>query len=104
MNGNVISASIPTPSDSNADNAPSGRNNKNNMIRLPRFISNSNEIVLRVFEQKQSMTKQNIVPRHEIKHESLGTVSSKDLNQTFENNVDSHPNGSILHVFKEDLD
>ena len=43
--GNKISASTPPPSDSNADNAPPGRNNKNNVMRpklrlpRPRFIA-----------------------------------------------------------------
>ena len=49
--GNFISASTPPPSDSNADNAPPGRNNKNNV--RPKFISHPNEIVFRVFKQKR---------------------------------------------------
>ena len=54
MDGNEVSTSTPTPSDSNDDNAPPGRTNKNNMMRLPRFIGHPNEIVLRVLKQKQS--------------------------------------------------
>ena len=53
MNGNRISAFTPTPSNNNADNAPPGRNNKNNVMRLPSFISHPNGIVLRDFKQKQ---------------------------------------------------
>ena len=68
------------------------------------FISHPNGIILRVFKQKQSTTRQDIVPRHKIAHESSGTVLSKDLNHNFENYVDSHPNGSVLRVFKQDLE
>ena len=50
--GNFISASTPTPSNCNADNAPPGRNNKNNVMRLPRFIGHPNGIVFRVFKPK----------------------------------------------------
>ena len=71
MEGNKISASTPTPSNRNADNALLERNNKNNVIRLPRFIGHPNGIVLLVFKQKQSTTKQSIIPRHKITHESL---------------------------------
>jgi len=43
-----------SPSDSNADkDAPPGRNNKNNVICQPSFISHPNRIVLRVFKQKR---------------------------------------------------
>ena len=91
--GNFICASTPAPSDSNADNAPPGRNNKNNTIRLPRFIGHPNGTILQVFKQKRSLlsssstrldtlsvikksrlprftTKQSVVPQHEIAHES----------------------------------
>ena len=50
--GNVVSAFTPIPADSNADNAPPGRINKNTVMRLPPFISHPNGIVLRVFKQK----------------------------------------------------
>merc|ERR1719162_815948 len=54
--GNFISASTPPPSDSNADNAPPGRNNKNNV--RPKFISHPNGIVLRVFKWKSNKPRQ----------------------------------------------
>ena len=73
-------------------------------LSVPSFISHPNGIVLRVFKQKQSTTKQSIVPRHVIAHKPSGTVSLKDLNHNFENNVDSHPNGSVLRVLKQDLE
>ena len=48
--GNFVCAFAPPPSDSNADNASPGRKNKNNVMRLPRFIGHPNEIVFRVFK------------------------------------------------------
>ena len=53
---NIICASIPTPSNSNVDNASPGRNRMNNNKYLPRFICHPNGIVLQVLIQKRSTT------------------------------------------------
>jgi len=98
--GNFISASTPPPSDSNADNAPPGRNNKNN-VRLPRFISHPNQrlarsakqrlpsfishpngILLRVFKRQRSM----------IMAASLKKLSARFI---------CHPNGIVLKVLNQ---
>ena len=73
---NIICASIPTPSNSNADNVSPGRNNKNNVMHLPRFISSHpNRIVLNVF--KQSTTdKQSALS---VTKKSSDIASLKDL-------------------------
>ena len=84
MNGNKISAFTPTLFDSNADNAPPGKNNKNNVMCVPRFIGHQNGIVFRVFTQKRISTdvfadkrrKYRIVPSSMLMKKSLGTVSS----------------------------
>ena len=52
--GNFISISTPNSSDSNADNAPPGRNKMNNTKHIPSFICHPNRIVLRVLNQKRS--------------------------------------------------
>merc|ERR1712238_254049 len=116
--GNFISASTPPPSDSNADNAPPGRNNKNN-VRLPRFIGHPNGIVFRVFKRKRSKpsllsievsveqpdTSANALVK--FWQESISDIELKKENQRRARSAKhlpsfiSHPNGILLRVFKK---
>jgi len=116
--GNFISASTPPPPDSNADNAPPGRNNKNN-VRLPRFIGHPNGIVFRVFKRKRSKpsllsievsveqpdTSANALVK--FWHESISDIELKKENQRRARSAKhlpsfiSHPNGILLRVFKK---
>ena len=63
--GNVFSASIPC--DSNIGNASPKRNNMNNTMRLPRFISHPNGIVLRLLNHKQSTSSETMEIRCHVK-------------------------------------
>merc|ERR1712238_319627 len=104
--GNFISASTPPPSDSNANNAPPGRNNKNN-VRLPRFISHPNGIVFRV--RKIPPPTQNLLLPPPRKPRELPPTPLRDRNA--DNGTEqsmkrlpsfiSHPNGILLRVFKK---
>ena len=84
---NFISASTHPSSDSNADNAPPGRNNKNNVMRLPRFIGHQNGIIFRVFKQKQStsssssMVKRKIETKTDHGAKQLKRVQQRDEQQ-----------------------
>ena len=95
--GDIISSSIPIPSNSNADNAPHGRNNKNNMMRLPTFISHPNGIVVRVFNEQQQL---------KTTKSSSSTTSLKDLAGKPDKKIRlpsfiSYPNGIVLRVFTQ---
>ena len=93
--GNFISASTLPPSNHNADNAPPGRNNKYNVMRLQRFIGHPNGIVFCVFKKKRSKSSVSQFDRSTV------SVTKKPLGIMMRPSFISHPNGIVLHVFKQ---
>jgi len=66
VDGNKIVASTPIPSDSNADDAPPGRNNKNNVIRLYYvFLNENNQRQNRVSYHGTKLHMNHWVPFHQ---------------------------------------
>ena len=77
---------------SNADNAPPRRNNKNNVMRLQRFIGHPNGIVFRVFKRKQSGIQKNepitdIKIRTETDQQRAGVKNLNPCTHFFEKSI-----------------